>query len=73
MPANEPRRFPPPWRAVETPGGWQVEDATGFPVAYVYGDDRPKGASDHRMTADQARRIALGIARLPELLKGSRQ
>ncbi len=28
------RRFPPPWTVVETPGGWQVIDATGFPVAY---------------------------------------
>ena len=49
-------------------GGWRVEDATGQPLAYVYGDDRPQGASSHVLTVDQARRIALGIARLPDLL-----
>lgn len=66
------RRFPSPWTAVEIDGGWRVDDATGFPVAYVYGDDRSKGANDHRMTKDEARRIALGIARLPELIRGSK-
>jgi hypothetical protein len=24
-----PRRFPPPWRVVELPGGYAVEDANG--------------------------------------------
>ena len=62
------RRFPSPWTVARTTGGWRVEDATGQPLAYVYGDDRPQGASSHVLTVDQARRIALGIARLPDLL-----
>jgi hypothetical protein len=37
-------------------------------VAYVYGEDSPRGVSDNRMTKDEARRIAAGIAGLPELL-----
>ena len=62
------RRFPPPWSVARITGGWRVEDATSQPLAYVYGDDRPQGASSHVLTVDQARRIALGIARLPDLL-----
>ena len=65
------RQFPPPWRVVDTPGGWKVEDATGFAVAYVYGPDGPRGTSNNRdrMTKGEARRIAYSIARLPELLR----
>ena len=35
------RRFPPPWRAVEHPGGesFTVEDAGGQVLAYVYFED----------------------------------
>jgi hypothetical protein len=40
-PATPPRRFPAPWRAERTPGGWQVLDATGRSLAYVYAEDRP--------------------------------
>ena len=50
-----------------------VEDATGFPVAYAYGDDRPKGAGGRSMSKDEARRIAAGIVRLPELLARDKQ
>ena len=46
-----------------------VEDASGFALAYLYGEDRPKGAGDQSMSKDEARRIAAGIVRLPELLK----
>ena len=62
------RRFPPPWSVARITGGWRIEDATGQPLAYIYGDDRPQGASSHVLTVDQARRIALGVARLPDLL-----
>jgi hypothetical protein len=63
------RRFPPPWRYERIPGGWRVHDATGRPVAYVYAEDRPTGASDDKLTVEEGRRIAAQIARLPELLK----
>ena len=62
------RRFLRRGQSPAPPAGWRVEDATGQPLAYVYGDDRPQGASSHVLTVDQARRIALGIARLPDLL-----
>jgi hypothetical protein len=47
---------------------WRIEDATGRPLAYVYGDDRPQGAGSNLLTVDEARRIAHGIARLPDLM-----
>ena len=33
--AAEARRFPRPWNAVELEESFRVEDASGFPVAYV--------------------------------------
>jgi hypothetical protein len=64
---SQPRRFPAPWRAERTPGGWQVLDATGRSLAYVYAEDRPDANND-KLTVDEGRRIAAQIARLPELL-----
>ena len=29
-------RHPGPWTITETTGGYRVDDATGFPLAYVY-------------------------------------
>ena len=63
------RRFPPPWAMIELPGGYAVQDATGTTLAYVYASDRQTVAGG-ALTPDEARRIAHGIARLPELLAG---
>ena len=64
------RRFPAPWSARETPGGWKIVDANGVAVAYVYAvDERRRIAlGNDALTHDEARRIARGIARLPDLL-----
>jgi hypothetical protein len=67
------RRFPAPWRVVDTPGGWKVIDANGLAVAYIYGEDRGRGASDQGMSKEEARRIAVNIANLPELLGAARR
>ncbi len=63
------RRFPPPWRAEKIPGGYVVRDANGQALAYLYSRDNEAEARQAKMlTKDEARRIAINIALLPELL-----
>jgi hypothetical protein len=63
------RRFPPPWRADKISGGYVVRDASGQAIAYLYGRETAADARQAKvLTNDEARRIALNIARLPELL-----
>jgi hypothetical protein len=67
--ADAPRRFPPPWHADKIPDGYVVRDDNGQALAYVYSRDNLIEAMQAKMlTKDEARRIAINIARLPELL-----
>ena len=53
------RRLPAPWSVVEIAGGFKVIDATGRPMAYVYGrDDLARRAGFDGLTMDEARRVA---------------
>ena len=65
------RRFPPPWTVEEYRGiSYIVRDANKFAVAYVYFESDPgRRAAANLMTKEEARKIAAGIAKLPELLK----
>jgi hypothetical protein len=67
--AEPPRRFPAPWHADPMPGGYVVRDADGQALVYLYSRDNEDEARQAKvLTKDEARRIAINIARLPELL-----
>ena len=68
------RRFPAPWQAVELEDAFCVQDANGFPVAYVYfADYAQQRAATDRMPRGEARRMAVRIAALPELRQALRE
>ena len=64
------RRFPPPWIARRAPGGFEVRDARGQRLAWIQACDNEFAALNAGiLTLDEARRIALGIARIPDLMR----
>ena len=68
-PSMTSRRFPAPWTADKISGGYVVRDANGQALVYVYSRDNEAEALQAKvLTKDEARRIAVNVARLPELL-----
>jgi hypothetical protein len=63
------RRFPPPWRVKQTPEGFTGVDPSGQALVYVYARETPNEANIAGvLTFDEERRVAVNVAKLPELL-----
>lgn len=68
------RRFRTPWSFKEDGESFTIRDADGNPLAYLYFEDSEKRRDmAKRLTKDEARRLAVQIERIPELLKIERQ
>jgi hypothetical protein len=62
-------RFPGPWRIVEIPQGFAVDDASGQQLAVFYGLAEPNAARQtDLLTFDEARQMAVDFAKLPKRL-----
>jgi hypothetical protein len=73
MPA--PRRFPPPWTVEEyNDACFIVRDHNGQQLANVYFEDEiGRRSAAKLLSKDEARRIAVNFAKLPELIASKLQ
>ena len=62
------RRFPPPWTIDDNGSCFIVKDDDGHALAYAHYEDEPgRRSAANLMTRDEARRIAIHIAKLPHV------
>ena len=68
----QPRRFPPPWTVKELDACFVVIDSAEQKLAYVYFEEEPgRRSAGKLLSKDEARRIAVNLARLPALVRKS--
>ncbi|MFZ5624438.1 MAG: hypothetical protein ACOY71_08390 [Gemmatimonadota bacterium] len=69
-----PDRLPPPWTVHHNEDSYWVEDATGQKIVFIYYRRQSVVGTDRgvRLSPDLARRVAVNIARLPDLLRALR-
>ena len=68
------RRFPPPWTIEEANDAcFIVGDSTGQALGYFYFEEEPGRRSAAKLlTKDEAQRLAVNFAKLPDLLAAIR-
>jgi hypothetical protein len=68
---SERRRFPPPCTIEETPECFIARDSGGQALAYFYYEEESgRRSAASLLSKDEARRLAVNFAKLPDLLLG---
>jgi hypothetical protein len=67
--SSAPCRFPPPWTVEDIGGSFVVKASNDRPLIFIYyGEGIGPRSLARLLTRNAARRIAVGIAKLPKLL-----